>query len=208
MLLDIREFVPNTTLRRWASYKEGRKRPREPEPIRVVCKDKECEVSYTMAIKPENAVPYERTISISVPKIVDYNARFKAAVVAYLCEGDDPKRANGIRIGLNNSDWRIVRIVADEFEKLGIHRERWNVRLELYRGEHGEMIEKKWWSEKLRIPVDCFTKPTWFEGGKGKEEYNPHGRARIQRSSAIFAAIVNHTCEKIMRDLLESINIS
>jgi len=174
----------------------------EPEPIKVVCGESECRVFYTLTIKPKIGSPYMRTMSVSVPKTLDYSPRFKAAVIAYVCEGDDPKRANGIRIGVNNSDWRIVRIVADEFEKLGLKRERWNVRLELYRGRHGETTEKKWWSEKLVIPLHCFTSPTWFKGIKGKEEYNPHGRARIQRSSAIFAAIINHTCEKVMRDLL------
>jgi len=58
----------------------------------------------------------------------------------------------------------------------------------------------------IGIPLHCFTKPTWFNGIKGKEKYNPHGRARIQRSSAIFAAIVDYTCEKVMRDLLGSEN--
>lgn len=202
MILDIRDFIPDNTLRRWSSYREGRKRPREPEPIRVACEESECKVLYTLTIKPKNGAPYVRTISVSVPRTLEYSPRFKAAVIAYICEGDDPKRANGIRIGLNNSDWRIVRIVVDEFEKLGLKRERWNVRLELYRGHHKETAEKKWWSEKLGIPLHCFTKPTWFEGIKGKEEYNPHGRARIQRSSAIFAAIIDHTCKKVMRDLL------
>jgi hypothetical protein len=85
---------------------------------------------------------------------------------------------------------------------MDLRRERWNVRLELHRGAHEETLEKKWWSEKLGIPLSCFTKPTWFEGMKDKEGFDPHGRARIQRSSAIFAGIVDNTCEKVMRGLL------
>jgi len=199
---DIRDFIPKATLKRWASYKEGRKRPKEPENLEIVCNANECKVSYTVTIKPVVGSSYARTMSVKVPKTLEYNSRFQAAAIAYICEGDDPKRANGIRIGLNNSDWRIVRIVVDEFEKLGLKREKWNVRLELYHGAHDETSEKKWWSKKLKIPFNCFTRPTWFEGTIGKEEFNPHGRARIQRSSAIFAAIIDHTCEKVMHDLL------
>lgn len=202
MTRDIRDFIPNTTLRRWSSYKEGRKRPREPEHLEVTCDEKECKVSYNMKIKPNGGSSYARTVSVLVPRLLEYNSRFQAAVIAYMCEGDDPKRANGIRVGLNNSDWRIVRIVVDEFEKLGLKREKWNVRLELYSGFHEEMAEKKWWSKRLEIPLHCFTMPTWFEGIVSKKEFNPHGRARIQRSSAIFAAIIDNTCEKVMRDLL------
>jgi hypothetical protein len=144
-------------------------------------------------------------VSVTVPVYVDCDGGLKAAVVAYQCEGDDPNRANGVRIGLNNSDWRIVRLVVNEFEKLGLKREKWNVRLELYRGVHYEKIEKRWWSEKLGIPLNSFTKPTWFEGNKDKKEYNPHGRVRIQRSSPIFAAIIEYTCRKVMRDLLGTV---
>jgi hypothetical protein len=202
MKLGIQYFVPETTLKRWASYKEERKRPKEPEHLDVACDENECIASYTVAMRPSNAASYSRKISVSLPRTLEYNTRFQAAIIAYMCEGDDPKRANGIRFGLNNSDWRIVRIVVDEFEKLGLKREKWNVRLELYYGFHEETTEKKWWSEKLGIPMQCFTNPTWFEGIKGMEKHNPHGRARIQRSSAIFAAIIDHTCEKVMHDLL------
>jgi hypothetical protein len=201
---DIRDFIPDTTLERWTSYREGRKSPKEPEHLEVACDEKECKISYTMTINPKVGSPYRRAVSVSVPRLLEYDANFQAAVVAYLCEGDHPRRANGVRIGLNNSDWRIIRLVVDEFEKLGLKRERWDVRLELYEGIHDESSEKKWWSEKLRIPLSCFTTPTWFEGTKGKEEFSPHGRARVQRSSTIFAAIIDSTCEKVMRDLLGS----
>ncbi len=204
MRLDARNFIPDSTLIRWASYEEGRKRPRETESLKISDRESEYEVSYTLTVNPVNATSYKRTILTFVPRTLEYDVRFQAAVMAYICEGDDPKRANGIRIGLNNSDWRITRLVVDEFEKLGMKREGWNVRLELYRGEHREMEEKEWWSKMLRIPIRCFTKPTWFDGSKEKENYNPHGRARVQRSSAIFAAIVDHTCEMVMRDLLGS----
>lgn len=202
MVFDIKDFVPTTTLRRWASYEEKRKLPKKPEHLEVICGQNECKVSYSVTIKPTKGASYARTMSVSIPKALEYNSRFKAAIMAYVCEGDDPQRANGIRIGLNNSDWRIVRIVVDEFEKLGLKREKWNVRLELYTGFHEEIVEKKWWSERLEIPLHCFTTPTWFEGIVSKKEFNPHGRARIQRSSAIFAAIIDNTCEKVMRDLL------
>lgn len=202
MLTDIRYFIPQVTLRRWASYSEGRKRPREPERLEITFEEKECRVSYTSSIEPNIGSSYSRTTTAFVPKALDYNNQFQAAVIAYLCEGDDPKRANGVRVGLNNSDWRIIRLVVNEFEKLGLKRERWNVRLELYQGKHDETLETKWWSEKLGIPLRCFSTPTWFEGTKDKEGFNPHGRARIQRSSSIFAAIVDYTCEKVMGDLL------
>jgi hypothetical protein len=204
MQTDMRDFIPKTTLKRWAGYKEGKKRPLEPEPLRVTRGESEYEVSYVVIISPRNGLCYARDVSVSVPFNIEYDDSLKAAVIAYKCEGDDPIRANGVRIGLNNSDWRIIRLVVNEFEKLGLERERWNVRLELYEGVHDEKTEKQWWSEKLEIPLDCFTKPTWFEGVKGKEDYNPHGRARIQRSSPIFAAIIENTCRKVMRDLLGS----
>ncbi len=95
-----------------------------------------------------------------------------------------------------------MRLVVDEFEKLGLKRDAWNVRLELYRGEHEEKAEKKWWSAKLAIPVHCFSNPSWFEAHEDKRGYNLHGRARIQRSSAIFAAIIANVCEYVMGDLL------
>ncbi len=205
MQTNAQDFVPSTTLRRWAGYKEGRKRPLEPERLNVVCGEKDCEVSYVVSITPKNGSPYSRTVSVTLPKYIDYDDKLKAAVTAYRCEGDDPNRANGVRIGLNNSDWGIVKLVVTEFEKLGLRRERWNVRLELYEGVHDEKTEKRWWSEKLGIPLHCFTTPTWFEGKKGKEEYNPHGRTRIQRSSPIFAAIVEYTCRKVMGDLLGTV---
>jgi hypothetical protein len=201
-MLDMRVFIPKTTLKRWASYKEGKKRPREPEQLEVTCDRMECKISYNMMVNPKAGSSYVRAVSTSVPRFLEYNAPFSAAVVAYICEGDHPRRANGVRIGLNNSDWRIVRLVVNELEKLGLKREKWNVRLELYHGTHDETIEKKWWSEKLRIPLSCFTTPTWFEGTEGKEGFSPHGRARIQRSSVIFAAIIDNTCEKVMRELL------
>ena len=203
MRLGIQDFIPKTTLTRWASYNEERKRPRESEHLEVACDENGCIASYSVVIRPSNATTsYSRRISVSLPRTVEYTAGFQAASIAYICEGDDPKLANGTRVGLNNSDWRIIRLVVDEFEKLGLKRERWNVRLELYEDFHKEAAEKKRWSEKLRIPLKCFTSPTWFEGVKGMEKHNLHGRARIQRSSSIFAAIVDHTCEKVMHDLL------
>jgi hypothetical protein len=201
-MLDIRDFIPKAILKRWASYTEGKKRPREPEQLELACDERGCKISYNMTISPKVGSSYVRAVSVSTPRFLEYDARFNAAVVAYVCEGDYPKRANGVRIGLNNSDWRIVRLVVNEFEKLGLRREKWNVRLELYQGTHDEATEKEWWSEKLEIPLSCFTTPTWFEGTKGKEEFSPHGRARIQRSSTIFAAVIDSTCGKVVRDLL------
>jgi len=202
--LDARNFIPDSTLIRWASYEEGRKRPRETESLKISDHESEYEVSYTLTIDPVNAILYKRTILTFVPRTLEYDARFQTVVMAYICEGDDPKRASGIRIGLNNSDWGITRLVVDESEKLGMKRERRNVRLELYRGEHREIEEKECWSKMLRIPIRCFTKPTLFDGNREKENYNHHGRACVQRSSAIFAAIVDHTCEMVMGDLLGS----
>jgi len=202
--LDTRNFIPDSTLIRWASYEEERKLPRETESLKISDHESEYEVSYTLTIDPVNAILYKRTILTFVPRTLEYDARFQTVVMAYICEGDDPKRASGIRIGLNNSDWGITRLVVDESEKLGMKRERRNVRLELYRGEHREIEEKECWSKMLRIPIRCFTKPTLFDGNREKENYNHHGRACVQRSSAIFAAIVDHTCEMVMGDLLGS----
>ena len=71
-----------------------------------------------MTINPKVGSSYGRRVSVSAPRFLEHSARFSAAVVAYICEGDHPKRANGIRIGLNNSDWRIVRLVVDELNCL------------------------------------------------------------------------------------------
>ena len=176
----------------------------DPEFLNVNCGNENCIVYYVVKIKPITGSVCSRTVSVTVPRYLEYDEAFKAALVAYQCEGDNPIRSNGVRIGLNNSNWRIVRLVVDEFEKLGLRREKWNVRLELYEGLHQEEIEKRWWSEKLAIPVNSFTRPTWFKGQSGKQDYNPHGRARIQRSSPIFAAIVEYACRKVMRDLLRT----
>ena len=55
---------------------------------------------------------------------------------------------------------------------------------------------------EIRNSEALFHRFYMVDGTEGLEGYNPHGRARIQRSSTIFAAIIDHVCEKVMRDLL------
>jgi len=132
-----------------------------------------------------------------LPKIIDIDENFKLALVAYLCEGDKPEKGGGYRLGLNNSDWWIIKLVIDQFEKLGIKRARWNVRLELYINQHDEIKEKNWWSQILQIPIYRFTTSTWYESVPEKKDMTFHGRARIQLFSIIFASIIRNLLNKL-----------
>lgn len=148
-------------------------------------------------------------ISKIVPKKVDVNDYFKCALIAYLCEGTKiSKGANthssgqkGKNIHITNGDHWILKLVIDEFEKIGISRGKWRVVLDLF-SQHNIEEEKIWWSKKLKLPLENIYKTYVYPGDITKAYREPHGRARIRCESVIFGAIISNLINLLMNDKL------
>jgi len=134
-----------------------------------------------------------------LPQRIEVNDNFKCALVAYMCEGTDLRKGiytknsgnKGKNISFTNTDSWLIRLVIDEFQKIGIRRERWKARLDLY-PQHDNETEKLWWSTNLNIPLNNFKIRSRPKGQEGKESYAIHGICVIECWSVIFSAIIDN----------------
>jgi hypothetical protein len=141
----------------------------------------------------------KRKFSESIPKKISFDDKFKCALVAYMCEGRNLRKGvytknsgnKGRNISFSNTDLWLTKLIVDEFEKLGIKRERWKSRLDLYI-QHSIYIEKIWWSKKLHISIGNFKIREKLKGDIKKSSYSPHGICSIELYSVIFSALLDN----------------
>lgn len=197
MLIDIKNIIPVNSLPRYNC--ESRKWLL-PLRFRIKETSKYCVVSYKTKRGTGNT-----TFHVKFPKKVEITPKFKCALVAYLCEGCNPLKGvytdsssnKGRQITTINSDFWILKLIINEFEKLGIDRERWKVRLTIFKNMCGN-IKKFWWHKKLKIPLDRFSKVNRIKGNPIKSSYNPQGRAQIELVSLVHAAIITKLFRLLM----------
>jgi len=99
----------------------------------------------------------------------------REGLILYWCEGD--KRHKGIfKVAVTAADAKLLRLFVEWLElHYGVARQ--NIRLRLHIWEDSdEAICKAYWSEKLKIPADNFTKSDVRKSGKNKKY--PHGICR------------------------------
>lgn len=138
-----------------------------------------------------------RKFSEFLPKTIDIDDEFKMAIVAYMCEGVKPAKGaytassgnKGKNIGFSNSDLWLITLIIDQFQKIGIKREKWSVWLSLFE-EHDDEKEKIWWSENLKVPYDNIKLKKKSLGNSKKIGYLSHGICSIEVYSVIYAAII------------------
>ena len=148
-------------------------------------------------------------ISANIPKTVNITDSLKCALVAYMCEGTKiNKGANTVssgqkskNISVVNGDYWILKLVIDEFEKVGFARNRWRIILDLF-SQHDVKKEKMWWKEKLDVPLENIYKIKMHEGDISKSYRQPHGCATIRRESVILGAIISNLINLLMNNKL------
>lgn len=191
MLVDTKNIVPEFTLPR---YNCDKKIWIKAEKIFVDKTEDKYEVYYFV-----NRNTGKMKYVYNLPKYIELDERFKLAIVAFMCEGTDPKKGiftkfsgnKGRSIQFSNSDYWLVKLIVDEFEKLGISRDKWAVYLTLF-PEHETKKEIKWWSKILNIKGERFRLHEILEGNPDKKSYNPHGRVRIETTSVVHTAIIDN----------------
>ena len=189
MLIDMKDIIPKKSLPRF----QGDKRIwLDPVKFKI---EKLREVYYVSFLSTRGRG--RRKFSAVLPKTININIKIKCALVAYMCEGTNLAKGiytensgnKGKNISFSNSDWWLVKLVVDEFQKLGIARDMWRPRLTLY-AEHKDELEIKWWSEKLEVPSANFKIRERLEGDKKKVSYSTHGGCVIELWSVIFSALI------------------
>jgi hypothetical protein len=191
MQIDMKEVIPKKSLPRFQGDKRIWLDPVEFE-------IEELEDKYRVSFLSTRGKG-RKTFSVMLPKTIDINTKFKCALVAYMCEGSNLEKGiytdnsgnKGKNISFSNSDWWLIKLVVDEFQKLGITKDMWRSRLRLY-AEHDDESEKRWWSEKLGIPINNFRIRERLEGDRKKASYAPHGGCVIELWSVIFSALIHN----------------
>jgi len=116
-----------------------------------------------------------------------------------MCEGRNLRKGiytknsgnKGKNISFTNTDIWLIKLIIDEFRKIGINRKIWKSRLDLY-VQHNVNIEKRWWSRKLQISIDNFRIRENLKGDINKSSYSPHGTCIIELYSVIFSALLDN----------------
>jgi hypothetical protein len=151
MTTDMKRIIPDYTLPRWNSNK---KLWLKKEKLKIEEDNNYYIIFYGLKRNSTGLMSY----GISVPKTIILDERFKFAIVAYMCEGTKPSKGRftkcsgnkGRSIQFSNQDLWLVRLIIDEFEKIGIMRPRWKIYLTLF-GQHKEKEEIEWWKKNLKI---------------------------------------------------------
>lgn len=117
--------------------------------------------------------------------------------MAFLCEGTKPSRGmftkssgnKGKQIQFANTDWWLVKLIIDEFKKLGIKSSEWKKRLIIGTNQN-EKTQKEWWASKLDISKDEIkVEKIVFR----KNTFNfINGMMKIGLDSIILAAIIEN----------------
>jgi len=201
MFIDMKKIIPKKTLHRFNVTKW-----KWLSQVKLNVKDlgSKYEVWY---FTKRNKGNYK--ISLTVPKRIDINDSFKCALTAYVCEGTKINKGvntnssgqKGKNIHITNGDYWILKLIIDEFEKIGMKRDRWRVILDLF-SQHNIKKEKIWWSKKLKISLKNFYKTRMHIGDIRKAYREPHGRACIRRESVIFGAIISNLINLLITDKL------
>lgn len=188
MILDTKVLLPKTTLPRYNATKRSWLKP-------MILQVEPCKFGYSLSfLTKRNTGSFK--VNRIIPSEIDFNHMFRCALVAYLCEGTRVDKAGisgtrrtGKNISFANTDPWLIRLVLDQFEKLGIDREDWRVRLELYT-HHNIEAEKLWWSRRLRTITNRIKSVRVNLGESDKKHMAPHGRAEIGIESVILGSVL------------------
>lgn len=186
--MNMRNVVPRTTLPR---YNCTKKIWLAPAKLKIEDSNNEYEISF---LTRRNSGVFK--VVCRVPKSLEITDRFKCALTAYACEGTNQTKGlyskfcgqKTRNVHITNSDPWILRIVIDEFEKLGMKREKWRIRLQIF-SQHNEDREKLWWSKKLHVNARKI-KCSILKGDLSKDYMEPHGRAKVEVESVVFGSLV------------------
>lgn len=201
MLVDIKEFLPKKTLNRFNVTKW-----KWLSQVKLNADDlgDSYEVWY---FTKRNKGKYK--ISKVIPKKVDINDFFKCALTAYMCEGTKINKGSntsssgqkGKNISVANTEYWILKLIIDEFEKIGLQRNKWRMILDLF-SQHDAQKEKLWWSKKLNLPIENFYKVRMHQGDPSKEYRALHGICHMRRESVIFGAIISNLINLLINNEL------
>jgi len=201
MLVDTKDIVPEYSLPR---YDPNKKRWLKPVKFSVSERKNCYEVSFLT-----NRGCGERKISEFIPKLLSLDSKFISALIAYMCEGTDLRKGintncagnKGKSIQFCNSDAWLLKLIVNEFKKIGIIEQKWRCYLTLFT-QHNDENEKKWWSEILGIPIKRIKIKEKLIGDPSKKLYNPHGRFRIEVYSSIYASLIDNLINLLKNDKL------
>jgi hypothetical protein len=102
----------------------------------------------------------------------------------YWCEGDRSEESRTYRAALTSSDPRILQLFVEWLEQYyGTKKVQMKVRLHLWPSSD-EKLAKYFWSTKLEIPLQNFTKSWLKPRGRGVgKRIHPYGICRVSISS-------------------------
>lgn len=201
MNLDTKSILPKITLPRYNATKRIWLKPRKfyIEPIRGYYK-----ISF---LTRRNTGDFE--VSRLLPRKINLNDKFKCALTAYLCEGTQMGKGvftqssgqKGKNVSFSNTQPWLIKLVIDDFRKIGIRRDDWRVRLQLYT-QHNIGKEKIWWSKELGVPIERIKSIKVSEGDIKRSYRAPHGRAEIGIESVILASVISNLLNLLKKDKL------
>jgi hypothetical protein len=150
-----------------------------------------------------------RRFSETIPKIININDKFKTSLVAYMCEGTNLRKGiytensgnKGKNISFSNNDPWLVKLIVDEFQKIGVSKNKWKVRLTLY-SQHIVESERNWWSNFLNIQLANVKVRKRLQGEKIKSTYALHGGCIVEIYSVIFSALIDNLINLIKNNKL------
>ena len=191
MLVNIKDIIPEYSLPR---YDPNKKKWLTSVKFSVSENGNSYEISFLT-----NSGRGKRRVSEFVPKFLLLDSKFKSALIAYMCEGTDLQKGintncagnKGKSIQFSNSDVWLLKLIVNEFKKIGITEQKWRCYLSLF-SQHNDEHEKKWWSENLGIPITRIKIKETLMGDPSKQSYNPHGRFRIEIYSSIYASLIDN----------------
>ncbi len=115
----------------------------------------------------------------------------REGLMLYWCEGDKFAENRTYKVAVTITDATLLKLFVDWLEQYyGVDREKIRLRLHLWNGAH-EDEAKRYWSDRLNIPIRNFTK-TWIKGKGGRKKSHPYGVFRASISSKnLFNRIIN-----------------
>ncbi len=201
MLIDFKQIIPSQTLPTFNGLKRMWIKPRD---ISIKKIGNQYEVFYSSKCGMHgNGLKRTKT---NVPLHIDIDTSFLCSIAMYACEGRNPLKGvytksasnKGRDISVTNSDHRIILHVINQFEnKLGIERNRWVYRLNLF-DFHNSESEISWWADKLKVSEKRIRVADTRKSDERKIGYALHGRCHAELSSSIHAAIISNLCEKFL----------
>ena len=102
----------------------------------------------------------------------------------YWCEGDRSEESRTYRVALTSCDLTMLKLFVEWLEHYyGIEKVQLKIRLHLWPNSN-EKLAKEFWSAKLEVPLQNFTKSWIKPRGRGVgKRIHPHGICRVSVSS-------------------------